>query len=139
MKFVSAMIDEETWERFSAKLPNLETQTVLRDLVDYVTDRLKSRIDQVKTLEGGVAFLSEGKEFLTFNVTRKGLRIYFHPPAGALFSEQEEFSVEKASLWKSSYQKASGKYRAMTAWVSKETHLLGIKKLIDRIPIIESR
>jgi len=134
VNFVSERIDEQTWEQFSAKLPNAEAMTTLRKLVNYVTDRLKPRIDQVKTSKDSVAFFSKGKEFLTINVTRTGLRIYFHPPAGVLFSKDEKFSVEKISIWEGSFQKASGKYRAMTAWVSNEEHLLGIKALIDRIP-----
>lgn len=137
------VIDENTWVKFCKKLPNLEAEKVLYDVIEYVTHRLKSRVQEIRRLAAhtpefkwldGICFLSQGREFLTINVTRKGLRIYFHPPAGAFFSEQEEFSVEKVSLWKASYQKTSGKYRAMTAWVSKEIHLPGIKRLIDRIP-----
>ncbi len=134
MKFVSEGISKQTWEQFSAKLSSAEATSVLRELVSYVTDRLKSRIDQVKTSKDSVAFLSEGREFLTINVTRTGLRIYFHPPAGMLFSQDEKFPVEKVSIWAASFQKASGKYRAMTAWISKKEHLPGIKTLIDRIP-----
>jgi len=134
VKFVSERIDEQTWEQFSAKLSNAEAMSVLRELVNYINDRLRSRIDQVKTSKDTIAFFSKGKEFLTINVTRTGLRIYFHPPAGALFSKDEKYSVEKVSIWEGSFQKASGKYRAMTAWVSKEEHLPGIKALIDRIP-----
>jgi len=51
-----------------------------------------------------------------------------------LFSKDEKFLVEKVSIWEGSFQKASGKYRAITAWVSKKEHLPGIKSLIDRIP-----
>lgn len=137
MKFVTEIINKQTWEQFSAKLSNAEALSVLRKLINHVTDRLRSRIDRVKTSKDTVAFLSKGKEFLTINVTRTGLRVYFHPPAGVLFSKDEKFSVEKVSIWESSFQKASGKYRAMTAWVSKEEHLQGIKTLIDRIPTPE--
>lgn len=128
-------IDEQAWERFSAKLQNAEAMDVLRELVGYVNHRLGSRIEDVTTSEGGVTFVSKGREFLTINVTRKGLRVYFHPPAGVLFSKDEEFSVERTSIWESSFQKASGMYRAMTVWVSKKEHIPGIKMLIDRIPI----
>ena len=137
VKFVSERIDEQTWEQFSAKLSDAEAMSVLRELVNYINDRLRSRIDQVKTSKDTIAFFSKGKEFLTINVTRTGLRIYFHPPAGVLFSKDEKYSVEKVSIWEGSFQKASGKYRAMTAWVSKEEHLLGIKTLIDRISTSE--
>ena len=131
---MSEVINKQTWEQFSAKLSNAEAMKVLRELVNYVTDQLKSRINQVKTSKDNIAFFSKGKEFLTINITRTGLRIYIHPPAGAFFSKDEKFSVEKVSIWEGSFQKASGKYRAMTAWVSKEEHLPGIKILIDRIP-----
>jgi len=122
------------WEQFSAKLSSAEALSVLRELINYVTNRLKSKIDDVKTSKDVVAFFSKGKEFLTINVTRTGLRIYFQPSAGVLFDKSEKFSVEKVSIWEGSFQKASGKYRAMTAWVSKEEHLPGIKSLIERIP-----
>lgn len=117
---MSEGINKQTWEQISAKLPSAEAIRVLRELVNYVTDRLGSRIDQVKASKDSVAFLSKGKEFLTINITRTGLRIYFHPPAGVLFSKDEKFSVEKVSIWESSFQKASGKYRAMTAWSQKK-------------------
>mgnify|MGYP007084779356 CR=1 FL=1 len=134
VKFVTEGINKQTWEQFYAKLSNLEAQSVLRELINYVTDRLRSRIDLVKTSKDSVAFVSKGKEFLTINVTRTGLRVYFQPSAGVLFSKDEKFSVEKVSIWEGSLQKASGKYRAITAWVSKEEHIPGIKTLIDRIP-----
>jgi len=131
---MSERINEQMWEQFSAKLSSAEAISVLRELVNYLANRLKSRFDQVKPSKDSIAFFSKGKEFLTINVTRTGLRIYFHPPAGVLFSKDEKYSVEKTSIWEGSFQKASGKYRAMTAWVSKEEHLPGIKALIDRIP-----
>ena len=106
---------------------------VLREVVNYATERLKSKIDEVKSSKDVIAFFSKGKEFLTINVTRTNLRIYFQPSSGALFSKDEKFTVEKVSIWEGSFQKASGKYRAMTAWVSREEHLQGIKMLIDRI------
>jgi len=107
---------------------------VLREVVNYANERLKSKIDRVKSSKDIIAFLSKGKEFLTINVTRSNLRIYFQPSCGALFSKDEKIAVEKVSIWEGSFEKASGKYRAMTAWVSKEEHLPGIKTLIDRIP-----
>lgn len=134
VRFVNEEINEQVWKQFSAKLSSAEALDVLREVVNYVTDRLRSKIDQVKTSKDSVAFFSKGKEFLTINVTRTGLRIYFHPPAGVLFGKDEKFLVEKISIWEGSLQKASGKYRAITAWVSKAEHLPGIKILIDRIP-----
>jgi len=134
VKFVSIKIDEQTWKQISAKLTDAEALKVLREVVNYANERLKSKIDKVKSSRDAIAFLSKGKELLTINVTRTNLRIYFQPASGALFSKDEKFAVEKVSIWEGSFQKSSGKYRAMTAWVSKEEHLQGIKKMIDRIP-----
>jgi hypothetical protein len=131
---VSEKINEETWKEISTKLTDAEALKVLREIVNYATERLKSRIDEVKSSKDVIAFFSLGKEFLTINVTRTNMRIYFQPSSGALFGKDEKFAVEKVSIWEGSFQKASGKYRAMTAWVSKEEHLKGIKTLIDRIP-----
>jgi len=131
---VGIKIDEQVWKQISTKLTDAEALKALREVVNYATEHLKSRIDQVKSSKDAIAFLSKGKEFLTINITRTNLRIYFQPSSGALFSKDEKFTVEKVSLWEGSFQKASGKYRAMTAWVSKENQLPGIKKLVDRIP-----
>ena len=131
---MSVKIDEQKWKQISTKLTDVEALKVLRELVNYITEHLKSRIDEVKASRDAIAFLSKGKEFLTINVTRTNLRIYFQPSSGALFSKDEKFAVEKVSLWEGSFQKFSGKYRAMTAWVSKKEHLPGIKKVIDSIP-----
>jgi hypothetical protein len=135
VRFVSVKIDERIWKQVSTKLTDIEALKVLREVINYATERLKSRIDEVKSTRDVIAFFSKGKEFLTINVTRTNLRIYFQPSSGALFNKDEKFAVEKVSIWEGSLQKASGKYQAMTAWVSKEEHLPGIKKLIDRIPI----
>ena len=135
MRFVSVKIDEQTWKQISTKLADAEALRVLRELVNYVGERLKSRIDEVKSSRDAIAFFSKGKEFLTINVTRTNLRIYFQPSSGALFSKDEKFAVEKVSLWEGSFQKATGKYRALTAWVSKEEHLPGIKIMVDKMPL----
>jgi len=131
---VSEKINDKTWKEISTKLTDAQALKVLREIVNYTTERLKSRIDEVKSSRDIIAFVSKGKELLTINVTRTNLRIYFQPSCGALFSKDEKPAVEKISIWEGSFQKASGKYRAMTAWVSKEEHLSGIKTLIDRIP-----
>ena len=112
---MNVVIDERMWKRYSAKLPNSEALKVFREVIDYITEKLKPRIDDTDVWREGVAFFSEDKEFLTNEVTTKGLRIHFYPSAGALFNGQEKFSVERFNLWKSSCRKASGKYRAMTA------------------------
>jgi hypothetical protein len=134
VKLVIQKINEETWKEISTKLTDVEALKVLREIVNYAAERLKSRIDEVKSSRDAIAFLSKGKELLTINVTRTNLRIYFQLSCGALFGKNEKFTVEKVSIWEGSFQKTSGKYRAMTAWVSKEEHLPGIKTLIDRIP-----
>jgi len=134
VKFVNVKIDEQTWKQISTKLKDVETLKVLREIVNYAAERLKSRIDEVKSSKDAIVFLSKGKEFLSIYVTRTNLRIYFHPSSGALFSKDEKFAVEKVSIWETSFQKATGKYRGMTAWVSKEEHLPGIKALLNRIP-----
>jgi hypothetical protein len=131
---MSTEIDEQSWKQISTKLTDAEAFKVLRQIVNYVSERLKSRIEKVRSSRDVIAFLSKGKEFLTINVTRNNLRIYFQTSSGALFSKEETFAVEKLSFWEGSFQKSSGKYRALTAWVSKEEHLPGIKKMIDRIP-----
>jgi hypothetical protein len=134
VRLMSVKIDEQTWKQIATKLTDVEALKVLHEVVDYAMGRLRSRVDEVKSSRDAIAFLSEGKEFLTINVTRTNLRIYFQPSCGALFDKDEKFAVEKVSIWEGSFQKSSGKYRAMTAWVSKEEHLTGIKTLIDRIP-----
>jgi hypothetical protein len=131
---VSKKINDETWKEISTKLTDTEALKVLREIVSYTTERLKSRVDEVKSSKDVIAFLSKGKELLTINVTRTNLRIYFQPSCGALFGKDEKLAVEKVSIWEGSFQKTSGKYRAMTAWVSKEEHIPAIKTLIDRIP-----
>jgi len=131
---VSKKITDETWKEISTKLKDAEALKVLREIVNYTTERLKSRIDEVKSSRDVIAFLSKEKDILTINVTRTNLRIYFQPSCGALFSKDEKFAVEKVSFWEGSFRKSLGKYRAITAWVSKEEHLPGIKKMIDSIP-----
>jgi hypothetical protein len=56
------------------------------------------------------------------------------PAAGVLLDPKEKYEVEAMSLWKTSYQKKTGKYRGFTVWVSKEIHIPAVKTLIDRIP-----
>jgi hypothetical protein len=79
-------------------------------------------------------FFSAGREILRINIGRRDMRVYVHPPAGALFDFKAKFTVEKINLWKSSFRKTSGKYRGMSFWVSKMNHLTGAKKIIDLIP-----
>jgi len=148
-KSLTNVIDEKTWLKFCNKLPDLETQKVLCYIIKYATDKLGSRIQKIRRLAAhfpgggkrvekwldGICLVSQGRDFLAINVTQKGLRIYFYPAARVLLDPKEKYMVDAMSLWKTSYQKKTGKYRAFTVWVSKEIHLDAIKTLIDRIPV----
>lgn len=140
------VIDEKTWLKFCSKLPSLEAQKVLCSTIEYATNRLGSRVQKIKRLAehapggrvvkwlDGVCLVSQDRDLLAINVTRKGLRIYFYPAAGVLLDPKEKHEVEAMSLWKTSYQKKTDKYRGFTVWVSKEAHLPAIKTLINKIP-----
>jgi len=108
VKLVSQKINDKTWKEISTKLTDVEALNVLREIVNYAAERLKSRIDEVKSSRDAIAFLSKGKELLTINVTQTNVRIYFQLSCGALFDKNEKFAVEKVSIWEGSFQKASG-------------------------------
>ncbi len=143
------VIDEETWLKFCNKLPNLETQEVLCSVIEYAANRPGPRIQKIRRLAehapggrvvkwlDGICFVSEGRDLLAINVTRKGLRIYFYPAAGVLLGPEEKYEVEAMSLWKTSFQKRTGKYRGFTVWVAKKIHLPAVKTLISRIPAFQ--
>jgi hypothetical protein len=109
------VIDEKTWLRFCNKLPSLEAQNVLCYIIEYATKRFGSRIQKIRRLADhapggrvvkwldGICFVSQGRDLLTINVTRKGLRIYFYPAAGVLLDPNEKCAVEAMNLWKTSY------------------------------------
>ena len=119
--------------RFEAKAQ--DTMQVLQALFDYVTEVLADRIDEIRPDDGrAISFFSEKREFLTINVTRKDLRVYVHPKAGAYFDPKAKFGVEKFRFWDTSYHKASGKYRALSFWISEKKYLSAAKKIIDAIP-----
>lgn len=61
MESMSVKIDEQTWKQISARLTNAEALNVLHEVVDYATQRLRSRIDGVKSSRDAIAFLSEGR------------------------------------------------------------------------------
>ncbi len=125
----------EFWRESSARLPTEEAAEVLRELVAYVVEGWARRVDEVKTVGGeGVIFLSRGRPFLTVNVGRKNLRVYVHPPAGALFEPKATFDVEKFRFWEGSYRKTSGKHNALSFWISKPEHLPGARDIIGHIP-----
>jgi len=128
-------VGAEFWRGSSDRLPGEEAAEVLRELVAYVVDGWARRVDEVKTVGGeGVIFLSRGRPFLTVNVGRKNLRVYVHPPAGALFGPDETFAVEKFRFWEGSYRKTSAKYNALSFWISERKHLAGAREIISRIP-----
>ncbi len=129
------MVEKEVWQQCSSRLKKEETVEVLHKLFEYIIDTLSDRIDEIKTDDGKtISFFSEGREFLTINVTRKDLRIYVHPKAGVFFDPKAKFAVEKFRFWEGSFHKASNKYRAMSVWISEKKYLSGVKKIIDSIP-----
>jgi hypothetical protein len=108
---------------------------VLHTLFEHTIDVLADRIDEIKTEDGKtISFFSEEREFLTINVTRKDLRIYIHPKAGAYFDPKAKFNVERFRFWDGSYHKKSGKYRAVSVWISQRKYLPGVEHIIDIIP-----
>jgi len=132
------MIPGDTWQQFASRLKTEDTEQVLQALFDYVIKVLANRIDDMRPDDGrAISFFSEKREFLTINVTRKDLRVYVHPKAGAYFDPKAKFGVEKFRFWDTSFNKASGKYRAMSFWISEKRYLSGAKKIIDVIPRTE--
>jgi len=132
---LKSLVSEKMWQQTSSRLKSAETIEVMRELFDYAVDRFAPRLDDIKVQdERAISFFSSGREILTINVTRKDLRIYIHPPAGAFFEPEQDFDVERFSLWKGSFQKKSGRYRAMSVWISEKKYLLAVKRIIDRIP-----
>jgi hypothetical protein len=128
-------IGQEFRRESSSRLPDEEAAEVLRELVACVIDGWARRVDEVKTVGGeGVIFLSRGRPFLTVNVCRKSLRVYVHPAAGALFEAGATFGVEKFRFWEGSYRKTSGKYNALSFWISKREHLPGAREILACVP-----
>jgi hypothetical protein len=116
---IKRAIGEEFWRESAKRLPSDEAGEALRGLVACVVDGWARRVDEVKTVGGeGVIFLARGRPFLTVNVCRKNLRVYVHPPAGALFTPEATFDVEKFRFWEGSYRKTSAKYNALSFWIS---------------------
>jgi hypothetical protein len=129
------MIPGDTWQQFRSRLKAEDAMRVLRQLFDHVTKVLVDRIDEIKADDGrAISFFCEKREFLTINVTRKDLRVYVHPKAGAYFDPKAKFGVEKFRFWDTSYHKASGKYRALSFWISEKKYLSAAKKIIDALP-----
>jgi hypothetical protein len=132
---IKRAIGGEFWRESSSRLPSDEAAEVLRELVEHVARGWARRVDGVKTVGGeGVIFLSRGRPLLTINVCRKNLRVYVHPPAGALYESEAKFDVEKSRFWEGSYRKTSGKYNALSFWISKREHLAGARDILNRVP-----
>jgi len=132
-------ISEEAWRQFHEKLKNKAVIGVLQRLFDFVLNTLAQRIDEIKIEEGkAISFFSCEREFLTINVTRKDLRIYIHPTAKPYFDPEAKFQVEKFRFWDASYQKSSGKYCAMSVWISEAKYLPGLREIIGMIPLKRS-
>lgn len=81
-----------------------------------------------------ISFFSGKREFLTINITRKDMRIYVHPPAGAYFDADDKFKVEKFRFRDGSFNKTTGKYRALSFWISDKKYLTAAGKIINMIP-----
>ncbi|NQT34786.1 hypothetical protein HQ587_06325 [bacterium] len=129
------LFGEETWIQCSKRLKDKEVLTVLQALFDHIVNTLATRIDDIRTGDGrAISFFQGGREFLTINITHNNLRIYIHSSAQVLFDPATQFRVERFSLWKSSYQKSSGKFRAMSVWISKAEFLEGVREIIGLIP-----
>jgi hypothetical protein len=130
-----ALISDDFWVGSRARLKNPETVTVLREVVDYIMATLLSRVDNITAHEGlALMFFSKKREIIRINVGIRDLRIYIHPPSGALFDPDVTFPVDRFNLWSSSFRKTLGKYAGMTAWVTEKKHLAGMKEIIDLIP-----
>jgi len=134
IEYLNTLVSEEAWRQCHKRLNNKEVIEVLRELFNYIVNTLTLRIDDIKVDDGkAISFFTSDREFLTINVTRNDLRIYIHPAARALFEPDAKFQVEKFNFWKSSYQKTSGKYRAMSIWISDKKYLQEVKDTIDLI------
>ena len=135
-KSLRALISDDFWEKSRGRLKAPETVEVLNQVVDYIVDTLSGRVDNITAHEGlALMFFSKGREIIRINVNLRDLRIYIHQPSGALFEPNITFPVERFNLWASSFRKTSGKYSGMTAWISEKKHLVGVKEIIDKIPV----
>jgi len=127
--------DEAALTEFGEKLSDPGAEPILDALFEYAAEALKGRVDRVERLTDrvGLAYIEKGREIFTINVVKGGARLYFHPAAGSLFSDADDYGVKRISLWTSSFQRSTGKYRGVSAWVTNESHLAGAKALIDRL------
>lgn len=134
-KSLNELISEDVWKQCSLKAKNDETIYVLHEITDCVLDALSLRIDDIKNDDGkAISFYSKGKEILAINITRKGLRIYIHPASRVFFDPEARFNVERFRFWDGSFHKTSGKYRAMSVWISDREYIPGVRDIINEIP-----
>ena len=128
-------VSEDTWEKAHSRLKEQEAFEVLREFFDRVVDTLVDRIDDIGIHEEkAIWFLSRGREILRINVGRSDLRIYLHPAAGASFSPDAEFAVDRFRFWDGSFRKGSGKYHGMSFWLSEKRELPGAESILQHIP-----
>lgn len=131
---LKSMVRDHTWRSCSARSRNPAAISALHRLFDLIIEMLADRIDDVKVDNGkAISFFSGGREILTINVTRKDLRIYIHPAAGALFDPKMRPRVERFRFWEGSCQKSSGMYRAMSFWISDVKYLRGAREILRGI------
>jgi hypothetical protein len=134
-KKLKAMVSDDAWRSCAARLKNTAALASLHRLFDLVVETLAGRLDEIKIEEDRtISFISAGREIVTINVTRKDLRIYIHPAAKCLFDPKMSFKVERFRFWDGSYQKSTGRYRAMSFWISDARYLPGARKIIGCIP-----
>ena len=134
-KSLIILINKEIRQKYSARIHNKEAELALYDLFNAITDILSDRIDDIELFEDkALMFFSSGREIIRVNIGRHNMRVYIHPPAGALFKPDAKFDVEKINLWQSAFRKTSGKYCGMTFWVANRKHIEGARKIIEFIP-----
>jgi len=128
-------ISDTFWQNASIKSESNETIEVLHTLYDYILETFSNRIDEVRTVNNiMLSFFSNRREIISITVCKKNLRIYIHPPSGALFEPEAKFKVERFNLWQTSFVRSKGMYRGMTVWVSKLEHIEGMKEILRKIP-----
>ena len=129
------LVNDNFWQNASLKTESDETIDVLHTLYDYILETLSNRIDEVRTVQNiMLSFFSNGREIISITVCKKNLRIYIHPPSGALFEPDARFKVERFNLWQTSFVRSKGMYRGATFWVSKLEHIEGMNDILRRIP-----
>jgi hypothetical protein len=132
-------IDGEKMEKLLGETRTEEQGFILMESVRFILEEFGHAVDSAVFQKRSVSFFSGGRETLTVNLSRDGLRVYIHPASGALLEPGMKPDVEKFNFWKSSFQKKTGKYRGMTLWVSERGHLPGLLGVLKEIPVGRSR